>query len=214
LIRAGFLDRLHPRGEAGRAALLGQTRSLPKKRAKGAQPELPLPVSGATHPVGWWESREARGPAVSALPPPVTDLERWESRVLGLNLHRHPLSAHREALAALGATPGRELRGMPHGAQARAAGVLESLQVPPTRSGALVHFLLTEDESGLLQSTVFERCYRRYGHVLYGRVEQVPRRGFSFVVDRIRDLGAALAELGAKAGTAALPGSATARRAG
>lgn len=222
LIRAGFLDRLHPRGEAGRAALLGQTRSLPKKRAKGAQPELPLPVSGATHPAGWWESREARGPAVSALPPPVTDLERWESRVLGLNLHRHPLSAHREALAALGATPGRELRGMPHGARARAAGVLESLQAPPTRSGALVHFLLTEDESGLLQSTVFERCYRRYGHVLYGasaylldgRVEQVPRRGFSFVVDRIRDLGAALAEPGAKAGTAALPGSATARRAG
>jgi DNA polymerase III alpha subunit len=98
--------------------------------------------------------------------------------------------------------PGRELRELPHGTRARAAGVLESLQAPPTRSGALVHFLLTEDASGLLQSTIFERPFRRYGHILYqtsaylldGRVEQDERRGFSFVVHRIRSLDRALAE--------------------
>lgn len=64
-----------------------------------------------------------------------------------------------------------------------------------------MHFLLTEDASGLLQSIIFERCYRRYGHVLYrtgaylleGRVEQDRRRGFSFLVDRIGDLSEALA---------------------
>ncbi len=91
---------------------------------------------------------------------------------------------------------------MPHGTRARAAGVLECLQAPPTRSGALVHFLLTEDESGLLQSTLFEGCYRRYGHILYetgaylleGRVEQDARRGFSFVLQRIFPLSRVLEE--------------------
>ena len=203
LVRAGFLDGLpkglaqrSSRGEAGRAALLAEIRSLPKKRGKGAQSELPLP-----HPASWWESREGRK-TVASLPPPLTDLERWESRVLGLDLRRHPLSAHRDALGALGVVPGRELRELPHGTRARAAGVLESLQAPPTRSGALVHFLLTEDASGLLQSTIFERSYRESGHILYetsaylldGRVEQDARRGFSFVVHRIRSLDRALAE--------------------
>ncbi len=63
-----------------------------------------------------------------------------------------------------------------------------------------MHFLLTEDESGLLQSTIFERLFRESGHILYqtsaylleGRVEQDPRRGFSFVVQRIEDLSTAL----------------------
>ncbi len=193
LIRTGFLDGLHPRRD--RIALLGHTRGLPRKRKRRSQPELPLP-----HPASRWESREGRGPVVAALPPPLTDLERWESRALGLDLRRHPLSAHREALRTLGAVPARELRELPHGTRARAAGVLECLQAPPTRSGALVHFLLTEDESGLLQSTIFERLFRRSGHILYqtsaylldGRVEQDPRRGFSFVVQRMEDLNTAL----------------------
>ena len=201
LIRAGFLDRLHPSGEAGRAALLAETCGLPKKRRRGTQQELPLP-----HPASWWESREGRA-AVASLPPPLTDTERQESRVLGLDLRRHPLSAHAETLAALGVVPGRELRELPHGTRARAAGVLETLQAPPTRSGALVHFLLTEDASGLLQSTVFERLYRRSGHVLYetdaylleGRVEHDPRRGFSFVVQRIGALDEALDRASQKA---------------
>jgi hypothetical protein len=63
-----------------------------------------------------------------------------------------------------------------------------------------VHILLTEDESGLLQSTNVEHVYRRFGHLLYrssaflieGRVEQDPRRGFSFVVGRTQDLDEAL----------------------
>ena len=207
LIRAGFLDRLHPRGEAGRAALLAETRGLPPKRPKGSHPELPLP-----HPASWWESRERRRP-VASLPPPTTDLERWEARVLGLDLRRHPLSAHRDALGALGVVPGRELRDLPHGTRARAAGFLETLQAPPTRSGALVHFLLTEDESGLLQSTIFEHIYRESGHILYettayvldGRVEQDSRRGFSFVVRRIQDLNTALEGAWAQTGVPSRP---------
>ncbi len=169
---------------------------------------MPLPATGGgTHPASWWESREGRGAGtLVSLPAPLTVLEQEESRVLGLDLRRHPLAAHRGALAALGVVPGRELRRLPHGTRARAAGVLECLQAPPTRSGALVHFLLTEDESGLLQSTIFERCYRRHGHVLYrtgaylleGRVEQGERRGFSFLVEWIAPLGEAVGRIQAE----------------
>lgn len=67
-----------------------------------------------------------------------------------------------------------------------------------------VYFLLIEDEWGLLQCTIFEKLYRDSGSLLYqtgaflldGRVEQHPRRGFSFVVERIADLAAALNEVG------------------
>jgi hypothetical protein len=75
------------------------------------------------------------------------------------------------------------------------------LQLLPTRSGRPVWFLLIEDELGLLQCTMFESVYRKCGHVLHqtgaylleGSVEQDRRRGFSFIVDRIADLGEALA---------------------
>ncbi len=73
--------------------------------------------------------------------------------------------------------------------------VVDGVQVPRHS-----RILLTEDASALLQSTIFERSFRESGHVLYrtnaylldGRVEQNPRRGFSFVVDRIEDLNKAL----------------------
>lgn len=77
---------------------------------------------------------------------------------------------------------------------------MECLQRPPTKSGRPVYFLLVEDEAGLLQCTIFEKAYRRYGHVLHrsgaflldGRVELDRRRGHSSLVERIHDLGGAL----------------------
>ena len=200
LIRAGFLDFLHSEGSgANRRELLAHTRSLPVKRrgrARDSQPELP-------HPGSWWLRREGRdGRTIATLPPPLTELERWEGYALGLDLRRHPLDAYTGVLRKLGVTPAREIRTLPHGTNAVAAGVLETLQAPPTRSGALVHFLLTEDPSGLLQSTIFEDTYRRCGHVLYetgayllrGRVEQDKRRGFSFLVYEIQNLSSVLAQ--------------------
>ena len=64
-----------------------------------------------------------------------------------------------------------------------------------------MYFLLVEDEAGLLQATIFEGVYKRYGHVLHqrgaflleGKVEQDHRRGFSFLVERISDLQEVLA---------------------
>jgi error-prone DNA polymerase len=64
-----------------------------------------------------------------------------------------------------------------------------------------VYFLLIEDEAGLLQATMFEGIYRSYGHIVHqrtaflleGKVEQNQRRGFSILVERVRNLQEALA---------------------
>ena len=198
LVMAGFLDALAPK--VGRNGLLSAVGGLPKKRprSRGHQAELPLP-----HPGSWWEVREGVG-VYRALPPTVRQRERMEWEALSLNVFRHPLSPYRGELGGLGVFLSREILDLPHGARARAAGLLESLQRPPTRSGRPVYFLLIEDEAGLLQATVFEGAYRRYGHVLHhsgaflleGRVEQDRRRGFSFLVERVLDLREALAGVG------------------
>jgi DNA polymerase III alpha subunit len=104
-------------------------------------------------------------------------------------------------LQELGATPSSKILDLPHGTKVRAAGLLESLQRPPTKSGKPVYFLLIEDERGLLQATIFERVYARCDHLLHregaflveGMVEQDNRRGFSFLVHRIESLREALA---------------------
>jgi error-prone DNA polymerase len=122
----------------------------------------------------------------------------WEA--LSLNFFRHPLSPYRAALRELGVTPSAEILELPHGTRARVAGLLEVLQRPPTKSGSPVYFLLVEDEAGLFQATIFEGVYKRDGHVLHrrgaflldGRVEKDERRGFSFLVERVRDLSGAL----------------------
>ena len=118
----------------------------------------------------------------------------WEA--LGLNVRRHPLVPYRKTLARMGVTPSSEVPEFPHGRRVWVAGFRESLQRPPTRSGRWVYFLMLEDEHGLLQCTIFEGVYERLGHLLHqkasflleGRVEQDPRRGFSFVVEEISDL--------------------------
>jgi error-prone DNA polymerase len=205
LIRAGLLDVLAPKGS--RAALLADTRRvLPAKRSrKGSQAELSF--SSYEHPASWWSLREGRrsGELLRILPPP-SEQEREQAQLLGLDVPGRPLAPHRQALLKMSVSRSRELFGMPAGGRARVAGLFECLQAPPTRSGKIVHFLLTEDESGLLQSTIFEKCYRRYGHVLYesgaylleGRVEQDARRGFSFVLERIFPLSRVLGEASRK----------------
>ncbi|MDP8951416.1 MAG: DNA polymerase III subunit alpha, partial [Actinomycetota bacterium] len=193
LTKGGFLDALGGR-RGDRTRSLGEVGNLPKKRGRERQPEIPLP-----HPASWWEARERRG--TEHLPLTETQKERLEWEALSLNVSRHPLSPYREALGDLGAIPSQEIKGLPHGSLARAAGLLECLQCPPTKSGKPVWFLLIEDESGLLQATVFRGVYERYGDLLHhrgaflleGRAENTPEKGFSFLIKRIEDLREALA---------------------
>jgi error-prone DNA polymerase len=188
LIKAGCLDALIGR-KAGRQRLFDDMETLPKKRSHERQPEIPLP-----HPASWWSSRERRD--VERLPLTETQREHMEWEVLALNISRHPLSPYRAALKELGVTSSAKVKRLPHGTQARAAGLLECLQSPPTKSGKPVWFLLIEDEWGLLQATIFRGIYERYGDLLHhrgaflleGRVENTRDRGFSFLIQRVEDL--------------------------
>ncbi len=200
LVKAGFLDPLSPSSDAaGRGALLSEVGALPAKphgrrtRSRG-QEELPHPARRRDRR----EFHEIRGPGF--LPISAEGRERMEWEALGLNVFRHPLAPYRAALRELGVSWSTEILAKGHGKRVRAAGLLESLQRPPTRSGRPVYFLLVEDEWGLLQCTIFSKTYERYGHILHrsgsflleGRVELDPRRGHSFLVERIGDLAAVI----------------------
>ena len=192
LVRGGFLDNLP--GGVDRSRLLGEARSLPKKRRRAGQQEIPL-----EHPASWWTLRERR--SIRHLPLAESAKERMEWEVLGLNVGRHPLRPYRATLRRLGVVSSEEIRGLPHGSRARAAGLIECLQSPPTKSGHRVYFLLVEDESGLLQATLFRSAYQKCGDLLHregaflleGRVEKTRARGFAFLVDRAESLREALA---------------------
>jgi error-prone DNA polymerase len=191
LIKGGFLDALANHKD-DRLRLLDEIKDLPKKQARH-QPEILL-----SHPASWWLARERRDTEYLSLT--ETQKERMEWEVLGLNVHRHPLSPYREAFRELGVTSSQDIKELPHGTRAHAAGLLECLQSPPTKSGRPVWFLLIEDEQGLLQATILRNVYERYGDLLHhrgaflleGRVQNTPKKGFSFLVKNIGDLGEVL----------------------
>lgn len=222
LVRAGFLDRLYA-GTGARSRGMAETKSLPKKPKRRNRIPLTAEIPGlyeelaATtriHPdtgivtrrtadeLGEWEMLlpAPRASVADYLPAAPARDERMEWESLGLNVRSHPLSAYRKTLMDIGVTPSGELRDLHHGTITRVAGFLECMQRPPTRSGRPVYFLMIEDESGLLQTTIFRPVYERFGHILHqrssylleGRVEKDGRRGFSFLVQRIEDLAAAL----------------------
>lgn len=207
LIRGGFLDPLAAEQSisGGRRELLGAASRLPKKRRSDTQRELSTARSagpGSGMEAGWWHERPDDR-RIASLPFPPGEEARVQREVLSLDVAEHPLRPYRAALKELRVTPARKVREMPGRSRVRAAGIMECLQSPPTRSGRAVYFLLIEDETGLLQATIFSDTYRRCGHRLYragsflleGVVEQDERRGSSFVVDRIEDLGGLLADL-------------------
>jgi error-prone DNA polymerase len=223
LIKAGFVDDLYP-SHGARSRALAEIRALPKKRRRKKDlgaieiPGLYEELSGAaeiaklseydlrknSYEEGGWELLlHASGPdAADYLPAATAKEEQMEWESLGLNVRRHPLATYRSALRDLGVTGSQEAWSLPHGTNTRVAGLLECMQRPPTRSGRPVYFLMIEDEQGLLQTTIFRPVYERFGHILHsrssylleGRVEQDDRRGFSFLVQRVRDLGSLLRE--------------------
>ena len=206
LVKGGFLDTLPglPSGGSGgvpdsRHKLIKEARTMPKKHRNRYARKRKEGEEELLHPSDGWATREGRQePAESYLSPTADQIEQMEWEALGLNVRRHPLARYRPALRKLGVTGSQEAWNLPHGTNTRVAGFLECIQRPPTRSGRPVYFLMIEDEAGLLQTTIFRPTYERFGHILHqassylleGRVEQDERRGFSFLVQRISDLGA------------------------
>ncbi len=67
----------------------------------------------------------------------------------------------------LGVISRSQLDSLPEGRRVRVGGIVIARQRPPTRSGQTVIFLTLEDETGLLEVTVFNRIYQRWGKVIF-----------------------------------------------
>jgi len=85
---------------------------------------------------------------------------------LGLTLGRHPLALLREHLARQRLATAAEIRAMPHGRFARAAGIVTGRQRPDTASGVV--FVTLEDETGHVNVVVWRALGERQRRELLG----------------------------------------------
>ena len=93
-----------------------------------------------------------------------------EYHILGMDIDRHYMSFWRDELRRQGYLTSRQLRSLRGGTWVKTAGLPVRPHRPPTKSGRIVVFLSLEDETGLVDLTVFEDVYQRYGHLLFGPV--------------------------------------------
>jgi len=102
-----------------------------------------------------------------ALPAP-TEGERLvaDYASLGLTLGRHPLALLRGQLARKRLATAAEVRAMPHGRFARAAGIVTGRQRPDTASGVV--FVTLEDETGYVNVVVWRALSERQRRELLG----------------------------------------------
>ena len=99
-------------------------------------------------------------------------------RSLGLTLGRHPLALLRPRLARMRLVAADEIRRLPHGSLARAAGIVIGRQRPDTASGVV--FVTLEDETGCVNVIVWHDLGERQRRELlsaqlmavYGAVER------------------------------------------
>jgi len=171
LILCGALDSLH----ANRRALLFALGTCDFSRT--SEPRLSLDTA--------------------CIPEGVTDFSEYarlchEWEILGFSPSRHPLEFWRKALNEADVLPNALVRKIEEtGRPLRAAGWVIRPHTPPTKSGKTVVFLSLEDETGLLNVTVFPAAYEKFGHLIYscplliveGRKDR--RGAHSLIADRI-----------------------------
>lgn len=97
------------------------------------------------------------------------DKFRLEFSVLHMNTGPHFMEFYRPFLRSKRILSTREAATMQEGMLVRVAGVVIRPHRPPTRSGRTVVFLSLEDEFGLIDVTIFENVYQKYGAVIFGQ---------------------------------------------
>ncbi len=90
-----------------------------------------------------------------------------EYAVLGFNVSSHLMAFLRPYLQKRRAASSRQLEQTAPGQKVCAAGIVIRPHRPPTKSGRIVVFLTLEDEFGMIDVTVFEDVYQRYGHIIF-----------------------------------------------
>lgn len=101
--------------------------------------------------------------------PDFSQAEKYllESDILGIATGEHPMAQIRNDLASRGFISVGELSALPEGKWVKLAGLLFRPHRPPTRSGRVTVFMSLEDEFGLVDVTVFEDAYQRYGDCIF-----------------------------------------------
>jgi len=188
LVLAGALDEF----DVNRRRLLWQLSELRDRGTMGtasteAEPGLRLDEV--------WEAAPIDGGELGSSSPWQRMID--ELGVLGIAVTAHPLLFLRSHLQELGCLRSDDLRQVPPGTMVRAGGLVLVPHRPPTRSGRTVVFFSLEDECGLIEATLFEKIYRRYGHLVFqnprpplmveGRLDR-RGKGFNIIVERIQQL--------------------------
>lgn len=93
----------------------------------------------------------------------------WEYKILGIDVRRHYMSYWRAYLDKHGFTNSLKIKSLPHGAKVKVAGLPIRPHRPPTRSGKVAVFLSLEDEFGLVDVTLFEKTYQKFGNIIFSR---------------------------------------------
>ena len=157
LIKAGAFDGMGARRELlwelNEITNTGARRRDRSQRAKGQLALLEAAMEGGSE---------------IALPAP-SERERAASELatMGVSVKRHPLFFARERLREMGALSRVDLESLSDGRQVRVAGIVIARQRPPIKSGKTVVFITLEDETGLIEVTVFERIYKKWGKVIF-----------------------------------------------
>lgn len=104
---------------------------------------------------------------VIALPAPTVGEDvTSDYRTTGLTLGEHPLSLLRERLRRQRVVDSQQLRGLPHGRGAFAAGIVTQRQRPATAKGTI--FVTLEDEHGMVNVVVWSHVALRDRKALLG----------------------------------------------
>lgn len=191
LVVAGAFDSLHPNR---RELLWRLPHALEAARAEASA--AAAAADGMQTSLGMAAEEEA---PYTVSPPDFDAWERFikEYQALGVMTGPHAMSFVRERLAAQGYLTAAGVKGQETGVPVRCAGVVIRPHRPPTRSGRTVVFFSLEDETGMIDVTVFEDVYQRDGHLIFqdprpplavfGRVER-RGRGVSITAFRIKEL--------------------------
>jgi DNA polymerase III alpha subunit len=163
LILVGAFDRF---GKT-RPQLLWELELLAKERASPSDTPLPL-------------GEETEAAAIPFLPEfSLEEKLAFEEEHLEMTPTAHPLAGYRDALAGDGLTRAAELQ--EHvGKEVRIAGWLTANRRAPTKDNLFMEFLTLEDETGLMEVTLFPATYQKFGHLIRsagpylveGRVEE------------------------------------------
>ncbi|MFZ5827922.1 MAG: DNA polymerase III subunit alpha [Bacillota bacterium] len=183
LILAGAFDSLHPNR---RQALWQVPHLLERERAR----------TGAASEQGVFDLPD---PTPQHVIDDFTPAERYlkEYERTGLMVRGHFMRFVRQRLAAERYLSAAEAKRAQAGELVKVAGLPIRPHRPPTKSGKIVVFLSLEDETGLIDLTIFEDVYQRYGHLIFtdprpplAALGRVDRRGghVSITVSRLKAL--------------------------